>query len=158
MGLFYEDYEKLQIGHCWVSPGRTMTEGDIMTFAGMTGDLHPLHTDARVAKESAYGERIAHGYLTASMASGLAYRVGLDEGTAFAVLATGWKFTQPVKIGDTMRVKVTLGQVRPSKKHPAHGIVVRQYEVQNQHDATVAIGDIVILCQRRPANIATSSA
>ena len=158
MGLFYEDYEKLQVGHCWVSPGRTMTEGDIMTFAGMTGDLHPLHTDARVAKESAYGERIAHGYLTASMASGLAYRIGLDEGTAFAVLSIGWKFTQPVKIGDTIRVNVTLVQVRPSNKHPAHGIVVRKYEVQNQHDVTVAIGDMAILCQRRPAKTATATA
>ena len=150
MGLYYEDYEGLQAGYRWVSPGRTITEGDIMTFAGMTGDLHPLHTDAAFAKQSAYGERIAHGYLTASMASGLAYRVGLDEGTAFAVLSTGWKFTQPVKIGDTIRVGVTLQQVRASRKHPAHGIIARKYEVMNQHDELVAIGDIVILCSRRP--------
>ena len=150
MGLFYEDNEGLPAGHRWVSPGRTMTEGDIMTFAGLTGDLHPLHTDARTAKESPYGERIAHGYLTASMASGLAYRVGLDEGTAFAVLGTSWKFTLPVKIGDTIRVVVTLMETRASKKHPAHGIVVRKYEVQNQRDEVVAIGDIAILCARRP--------
>ena len=149
MGLYYEDYESLQAGHCWVSPGRTISEGDIMVFAGLTGDLHPLHTDATVAKESVYGERIAHGYLTASMASGLAYREGLDEGTAVAVLATSWKFTLPVKIGDTIRVNVILGQVRPSKKHSGQGIVFRNYEVMNQRDELVAIGDIVILCSRR---------
>ena len=152
MGLYYEDYENLPVGHRWASPGRTITEGDIMTFAGMTGDLHPLHTDARVAKESTYGERIAHGYLTASMASGLAYRVGLDEGTSFAVLATGWKFKLPVKIGDTLRVDVTLTQVRSSQTHPAHGIVFRTYDVMNQRDELVASGDIVILCSRRPCN------
>lgn len=135
-----------------MSPGRTISEGDIMMFAGLTGDLHPLHTDATVAKESAYGERIAHGYLTASMASGLAYRVGLDEGTAVAVLATSWKFRLPVKIGDTIRVNVKLGQVRPSRKHSGQGIVFRSYEVMNQRDELVAIGDIVILCSRRHRN------
>lgn len=154
MGLFFEDYEALQAGHRWSSPGRTISEGDIMTFAGLTGDLHPLHTDATAAKESSYGERIAHGYLTASMAAGLAYRVGLDEGTAFAVLSTGWRFTRPVMIGDTIRVSIELVEVRPSKKHPAHGIVVRKYEVQNQRKEIVAIGDIAILCCRRPPSLA----
>ena len=149
MGLFFEDYEALGPGHAWRSPGRTIAESDIMTFAGMTGDLHPLHTDARAAKESSYGERIAHGFLTASMAAGLAYRVGLDEGTAFAVLSTAWKFTLPVMIGDSIYVKVTLMEVRASRKHPAHGIVVRKYEVCNQRDEAVAIGDIAMLCRRR---------
>lgn len=152
MGLYYEDYERLALGHRWISPGRTIGEGDIMTFAGLTGDLHPLHTDARFAQASAYGERIAHGYLTAAMASGLAYRVGLDEGTAFAVLATGWKFTQPVRIGDSIHVEVVLTQVRPSKKHPRHGIISRTYEVKNQRDEIVALGDIAILCLRQPAD------
>ena len=152
MGLFFEDYETLQAGHRWSSPGRTISEGDIMTFAGLTGDLHPLHTDATVAKESSYGERIAHGYLTASMAAGLAYRVGLDEGTAFAVLSTGWRFTRPVMIGDTIRVSIELVEIRASRKHPAHGIVVRKYEVQNQRAEIVAIGDIAILCSRRPSS------
>ena len=151
MGLYYEDYERYPLGHRWLSPGRTIGEADIMTFGGLTGDLHPLHTDAHVAAQSSYGERIAHGYLTASVASGLAYRVGLDEGTAFAVLATGWKFIQPVKIGDTIRVEVILAQLRPSNKHPLHGIVSRTYEVKNQRDELVALGDIVILCHRRPA-------
>lgn len=151
MGFYYEDYERHPIGHRWRSPGRTISEADIMTFAGLTGDLHPLHTDAHVAGQSAYGARIAHGYLTASVASGLAYRVGLDEGTSFAVLATGWKFKLPVKIGDTIRVEVVLTQLRPSKKYPAHGIVSRTYEVMNQRDELVAVGDIAILVHRQPA-------
>jgi acyl dehydratase len=151
LGLYYEDYERLPLGHRWRSPGRTIGEADIMNFAGLTGDLHPLHTDAHFAAQSDYGARIAHGYLTASVASGLAYRIGLDESTSFAVLATGWKFKLPVRIGDTIRVEVVLTDLRPSRKHPAHGIVSRKYEVLNQQQEIIAIGEIVILVHRRPA-------
>ena len=150
MGLYFEDYEALDIGHRWTSPGRTVTESDIVTFAGMTGDFHPLHTDAHAARQSAYGERIAHGHLTAAIAAGLAYRVGLDEGTAFAVLSTTWRFTLPVMIGDTIRVAVVLVEARASRKHPSHGVVLRKYEVRNQRDGVVAVCDIAILCMRKP--------
>lgn len=151
MGIWFEDYEALGPGHCWISPARTVGEGDVNLFAGLTGDLHPQHLDAEYGKASPYGERIAHGYFTASLASGLAYRVGLDEGTSHAILSTSWKFTAPVKFGDTLRVVMTLVETRPSRKHPDMGIINRKYDVQNQRGDTVAIGDIVILCRRRPS-------
>lgn len=151
MAFYYEDYEALELGHAWTSRGRTIGESDILTFAGMTGDFHPLHTDAEAARASGYGERIAHGYLTASIAAGLAYRVGLDEETAYALLHIGWTFALPVRIGDTIRVRIILTGRRGSKSHPAHGVVQRRYEVENQRNEGVATGEVVILCKRRAA-------
>ena len=150
MGLYYEDYASLEPGHRWMSPGRTVSEADIMAFAGLTGDFHPLHVDAHFAAQSAYGERIAHGYLTASLAAGLAYRVGLDEGTAWAFLSTSWRFGKPVLIGDTLRVEVELVEVRPSRSQPHCGVVVRRYHARNQRGEPVATGDVALLCLRRP--------
>ncbi len=150
MALFYEDYEALPPGYRWTSPGRTVAECDIMAFGGMTGDLHPLHTDAAAAASSPYGERIAHGYLTASIAAGLAYRIGLDEGTAYALLNINWTFKQPVRIGDTLRVDVVLVAARPSRSHADKGVVQRRYEVTSQRREVVAIGEVAMLCLRRP--------
>lgn len=150
MALYFEDFESFPIGHTWLSPGRTIGEADINLFAGMSGDLHPQHTDARYGKASPYGERIAHGYLTASIASGLVYRIGLDEGTSHALLGIAWKFQAPVLIGDTIEVLMALTGVRASRRHPDFGIVERRYTVRNQHGATVATGDVAVLFKRRP--------
>jgi acyl dehydratase len=150
MTLYLEDYEALPPGHRWTSPGRTVGESDIALFGGLTGDLHPLHTDAEVARASGYGERIAQGYLTASLAAGLAYRIGLDEGSSYALLNIGWTFREPVRIGDTIRVHVELTSARPSRSHPGRGVVLRRYEVENQVRAVVAVGEVAMLCNRRP--------
>jgi len=149
MGLYFEDFEELGVGHSWLSAGRTIGEADITVFGGMTGDLHPQHVDARYGAASPYGARIAHGYLTASIASGLAYRTGVDEGTSHALLGINWKFIAPVMIGDTIEVVMTLTGVRISRGHPDFGIVQRRYDVRNQDAATVAVGDVAILCKRR---------
>jgi len=151
VAFHYEDYEAVELGHCWTSAGRTIGESDILAFAGMTGDFHPLHTDAEAARTSGYGERIAHGYLTASIAAGLAYRIGLDEGTAYALLQINWKFGRPVMIGDTITVRIILTGRRGSKSHPSHGVVERRYEVENQRRERVATGEIALLCKRREA-------
>lgn len=150
MPLFLEDYEALAPGHRWTSPGRTVGESDIMLFGGMTGDLHPLHTDAETARRGGYGERIAHGYLTASLAAGLAYRIGLDEGSSYALLNINWTFRHPVHIGDTIRVHVELKSARPSRSHPGRGVVLRRYDVENQKREVVAVGEVAMLCDRRP--------
>lgn len=154
MTLFLEDDEALEPGHRWTSPGRTVSESDIALFGGMTGDLHPLHTGAEAARASGYGERIAHGYLTASLAAGLAYRIGLDEGSSNALLNIGWTFRRPVRIGDTIRVHVELTSARPSRSHPGRGVVLRRYEVENQAKEVVAVGEVAMLCNRRPQEAA----
>lgn len=146
MPLYYED---LHVGQTWTTPARTVTEHDIATFAGLTNDMHPLHTDVEYCRASPFGERIAHGFLVASLASGLGYRLRLTEGTIVANLGTSWKFQNPVKIGDTIHVVMSVSEMRPSKSQPAHGVVVRKYEVRNQRQETCAIGEVTVLFNRR---------
>ena len=71
--VFFEDY---QVGELLVSPGRTITETDIILFAGLTGDWHPIHTNVEYAKKTMFGERIAHGMLGLSVGSALIFRLG----------------------------------------------------------------------------------
>jgi acyl dehydratase len=99
-GIFFED---LQLGQEFTSPGRTVTEADIVIFAGLSGDYNVLHTDAEHMKASIFGERIAHGLLGLSIQHGLAAR---GEPAAAHGLLSGlkWKFKGPIKIGDTVHV------------------------------------------------------
>ena len=149
MGIFYEDYEELGHGYRWRSAERTISAENIETFAALTGDHHPQHMNDAYARASPYGARIAHGYLTASLAAGLAYQIGLDDGTSHAILQISWRFPMPVLIGDRIYVDVTLEEVRPSRKYPAMGIVQRTYEVFTQRGDVAAAGDMTILCKRR---------
>src|SRR3990172_4982130 len=77
-GRFFEEFTA---GQRYTTPGRTVTESDIVTFAGLTGDFNSIHTDAVYAKASSFGERVAHGMLGISFAVGLAVRTGVLEGT-----------------------------------------------------------------------------
>ena len=87
-----------------MSPGRTVTEADIVLFAGLSGDYNILHTDAEYMKSSIFGERIAHGLLGLAIQSGLFTRAGIPYATlGFGTLR--WKFKGPIKIGDTIRVR-----------------------------------------------------
>ena len=105
-GLFFEDF---QVGQKVNSAGRTVTEHDIATFAGLSGDFNQIHTDAEFARVGMFGERIAHGLLILSVASGLAWQLGFIAGTADAFLSMDWKFAGPTKIGAVVR------SVGPSK-------------------------------------------
>ncbi len=83
-GLYFEEFT---LGQEIDSPARTVTEADVMLFAGLSGDYNPLHTDVEYARDTPYGERIAHGLLGLSIASGLAARAGFIEGTTLAFTA-----------------------------------------------------------------------
>lgn len=132
-------FEEFEIGDVVESAGRTVTETDIMLFAGLSGDYNQLHTDAEFAKATLFGERVAHGLLGLSIASGLAARVGFVEGTVQAFTGLDWKFRAPIKIGDTIR-----GRFRVSKKRAMSrlggGFIVFDVEVLNQHDEVVQKG------------------
>ena len=82
-GLYFDEFE---IGDQCISQGRTVTESDVVAFAGLSGDFNPLHTDLEFCKRSQFGERIAHGMLVASIATGLANWTGIFEGTTLALL------------------------------------------------------------------------
>jgi acyl dehydratase len=128
-GVYFED---LEVGREETSPGRTVTEADIVNFAGLSGDFSIIHTDAEFAKETPFGQRIAHGMLGLSIASGLAVRVpGADQHKLVAFLGMTWDFRTPVCIGDTIHVVQTVAGKRPTRK-PGLGVVTYDAKVVNQ--------------------------
>lgn len=150
MGLYYEDIE---IGREYVSPGRTITETDVVQFAGLSGDYNPIHTDAEFARESAFGERIAHGLLGVAVISGLSARIGLFDGTAIAFLGLSWDFTGPIRLGDTVHLRMTIAEKRETSK-PDRGVIHRDMRLVNQHGETVQKGVFKLMVKRRPGGAA----
>lgn len=135
-GLYFEDF---QIGEEFYSVSRTITESDVVNFAGLSGDYNQIHTDNEFAKTTIFKERIAHGLLGLAVISGLASRLGFVEGTTIALTSIDWKFKNPIKIGDTIRV---IYRVKKKKDLPGNegGVVVFRVEVLNQDDLVVQIG------------------
>jgi 3-hydroxybutyryl-CoA dehydratase len=140
-GLYFEDIE---IGSRMVTRGRTITEADIVQFAGLTGDYNPMHTDEEYMKQSAFGKRIAHGMLTLSYAVGQAWQLGFMERTVLAFRGLEMKFSLPVYIGDTLHV-----QLIPTEKKEARrmggGLVTIEIKIINQEGKTVQSGTWTVL-------------
>lgn len=142
-------FEDVEVGFRFETPARTVTEADLVAFAGVSGDFNPLHTDAVFAAQSIYRERIAHGALVLSLATGLRQRVGLFDGTLMGLLEIrSWRFAVPVRIGDTIRVVTEVIELRLTSK-PDRGLMVQRVEVLNQEDVTVQTGELVMLLKRR---------
>jgi acyl dehydratase len=145
-GLYFEE---LDIGYQVETVARTVTETDIVLFAGLSGDYNQIHTDAEFAKETLFGERIAHGPLGLSIAIGLSSRLGFVEGTAQALTGMEWKFRNPVKIGDTIRAQIKVKQKKEVKRLQG-GFVVFSVVILNQRDETVQKGTWTILIKSAP--------
>ena len=145
-GRYFGEFE---IGDAVETPSRTVTETDVMLFAGLSGDYNQLHTDVEFAKETMFGERIAHGLLGLSIASGLASRLGFIEGTAQAFTGLEWKFRGPIKIGNTIHARF---QVRQRKEMPSlgGGFIIFDVAVLNQRDETVQKGTWTVLVKSAP--------
>ncbi len=147
-GMYFEEF---QVGQVVITAARTVTEGDILSFAGLSGDYNQIHTDAEFAKGTPYGQRIAHGILVLSIASGLAMRSGILEGTVIAFREINeWKFVKPVFIGETVHVELN---VKETKALPriGGGSVLIGLAVKNQKDEVVMRGDWSVLVMSRPA-------
>jgi acyl dehydratase len=143
--------EDLAAGMRFSTAGRTITEADVVAFAGLSGDFNVIHTDAEYAKSSVYGQRVVYGLLGLSIATGLLDRLGTFSGSAIAMLGiTDWRFTAPIFIGDTVHLELTVLAVRPSRSKPDRGVVERQFEIVNQHGAVVQAGRIDVLVRRDP--------
>ncbi len=144
-------FEDLAIGRKGISPTRTVTEHDVATFAGLTGDNAELHTSRTYAAESRFGERIAHGMLTLSLAHGLIVRTGYLATTGIALL--GWsdvRFLAPVRLGDTIRTEWETVSLRASSSRPLAGIVQDRVSLMNQRDELVMTGTVSELVRMRP--------
>ncbi|MCS7039729.1 MAG: MaoC/PaaZ C-terminal domain-containing protein [Anaerolineae bacterium] len=146
-GLYYEEFE---IGASVESAGRTVTEADIVLFAMLSGDWNPIHTDAEYSKSQMMGQRIAHGLLVLSIATGLATRLGFMEDTVIAFMGLEWEFRAAVTIGDTVRVRATVAEKKDMPRLGG-GYVTFKVEVLNQADARVQRGTWRILVKSKPA-------
>jgi acyl dehydratase len=132
-GLTYEEWE---VGAVYETRGRTITEADVVIFAGLSGDYNPIHTDAEAAKATPFGERIAHGMLTVAISTGLANQTGLMEGTTVALLEQNIKYKAPVKFGDTVHLRMEVTEKRETSK-PDRGIVKLAAQMLNQRNEVV---------------------
>ena len=142
--------EEFNVGDMIETAGRTVTETDIVMFAGLSGDYNPLHTDEEWAKNSPMGGRIAHGILVASIASGLRMQSRMTEGTAIALLDIKETFLLPTRAGDTIHGRITITEVRPSKSKTDRGIVKYDCDVINQKQETVIHQEIAVMLRRKP--------
>lgn len=149
LGCWYEDFE---VGTERLSPGRTITESDVMGFAGLTGDYSQVHTDEEFCKKTEFGTRIAHGLFGIAVAQGLMWRTNYTQGTGVASLGWDkWAFKAPIRFGDTLRARWRLTARRESASHPGMGIITEFVELVNQHGQTVQQGEHISLIRKRPA-------
>jgi 3-hydroxybutyryl-CoA dehydratase len=142
--LFYED---LNVGDEDQSTGRTVTETDVVSFAGLSGDFNNMHIDEEFAKKTVFGTRVAHGLCVLSIASGLWFTMPRLATIAFMGLED-WRFSDAVKFGDTIRITRKLVEKREHKR-PNMGFLIFEVNVHNQDNKIVQKGKWVILVQRK---------
>jgi len=140
-------FDDVEVGEEYESPGRTVTESDIVLFAGLSGDYNVLHTDAELMKQSIFGERIAHGLLGLAIQAGLFTRATQAYAT-LAFVGLRWKFKGPIKIGDTIRVKARVSDKRETSKKD-RGIITLERQVLNQRGEVVQDGETDVMVERR---------
>jgi len=140
-------YEQLEAGASFISPARTVTETDVVHFAGLSGDFNPLHTDEEFGKSTPFGGRIAHGMLIAAMATGMANWTGIFEGTTLALMEQVLQYKGAVRFGDTIHLELTVAEKRETSK-PDRGIVLFDTRVLNQEGKPVLEGRWTLMMKR----------
>jgi len=146
-GMYFEEFnDGLEI----VTQGRTITETDIVNFAGISGDYNSIHTDAEYGKLTMFGDRIAHGLLGLSVASGLGMQLGFLDGTVIAFIGLEWKFKAPIKIGDTIRMTAKVKQTKAMAKLGG-GFVILEAKILNQRNEVTQQGEWTLLIKSQPA-------
>ena len=144
-GLYFEEFE---VGQEIQTAARTITETDIVNFAGLSGDFNFIHINAEAAKETPFGQRVAHGMLVASIATGLAVQQGFIDGTTLAFRELSWKFTKPVFIGDTVYVQIKVAATKAMARLGG-GLVTFDARVVNQGGDVVHKGEWKMLIKSK---------
>lgn len=147
-------FDELQVGDEFITPSRTLTETDVVTFAAMSGDYNEIHTSEEVARKNQFGRRLVHGLLGLAVSHGLLFRLALLDGTAVAFLEIkDWKFTAPIFIGDTVKAKVIIEDKRASRSKPEQGIVWFRVQLINQDGVITQEGIKTIMMKKNPATL-----
>ena len=150
-GRWFEDFTP---GEVMRTGRRTITSTDIVNFACLSGDFNDVHTNHEYARQTPYGEPIAHAPLVFAVAAGLNYASGVNDGTLLGVLGIDkWRMHVPVRHGDTIHVESTVVSVRPSGSRPEAGIVTFARRFVNQHGVAAQEMEITILYRRRPSSV-----
>lgn len=144
-GLYFED---MPIGSVRESAERVIVEEDVLRFADLSGDDNPLHVDSDYAKTTPFGQRIAHGLLGLSIASGLAWQTGFLVGTAEALIGVDWKFRAPIYMGDTVRLRAEVSQKKEMPRLGG-GFVTFNATLLNQRGEAVQKGTWTLLVRSR---------
>ena len=147
-GMYWEEWE---VGAEFESPARTVTEADIVAFAGLSGDYNPLHINEEYCKQTVFGGRIAHGPLVYAIAAGLLFQLHLYDDTLIAFLGfEHLRFTKPVRPGDTIHARIKVLEKRETS-HPDRGVMKRELHVLNQRGEMVQEAIQTFLLKRKPA-------
>jgi acyl dehydratase len=143
-GLTFEEFE---VGAKYYSQARTITESDVVAFAGLSGDFNPLHTDAEFGKKTPFGERIAHGMLVVSIATGMANWTGIFEGTTIALMEQVIRYKSAVRFGDTVHLELEVLEKNPTSKSD-RGVVKFAARMITQQDELAVDGEWTLLMRR----------
>ena len=141
--------DEFTVGQRFETPGRTITEADIVAFSGLTGDYNPVHTDEVFAQATEFGSRVAHGPMGIGIAFGLAARLDLIDGTVMALLGVTWDFTAPMRPGDTIKALIAVLEMRRSKRED-RGVLRLRFDIVNQDGVGLQNGEAKLLMRRRP--------
>jgi len=146
--MYWEEWE---VGAEFESPARTVTEADIVAFAGLSGDYNPLHINEEYCKNTIFGGRISHGPLVYAIAAGLLFQLHLYDDTLIAFLGfENLKFTKPVKPGDTIHARIKVLEKRETS-NADRGVMKRQLQVLNQRGEIVQEAVQAFLLKRKKA-------
>ncbi len=146
-GLYFEEFS---VGQKVITTGRTVSEDAIFSFAGLTGDFNQIHTNAEFARKTQFGQRIAHGLLGLSIATGLIMQTGMLEGTVLAFREISeWKFVKPFFIGDTIYAELTVTETKALPRIGG-GALISAIAVKNQSDEICQRGSLNLLVLSKP--------
>ncbi len=140
-------FDQFNLGDTFSSQARTVTEADVVNFAGLSGDFNPLHTDEEFGRATPFGGRIAHGMLVAAMATGMANWTGVFEGTTIALMEQVIRYKGVVKFGDTVHLELRVAEKKETSK-PDRGVVVFETHVCNQDHQAVIEGKWTLMMKR----------
>jgi acyl dehydratase len=140
-------FDQFSVGDSFTSQARTITEADVVNFAGLSGDFNPLHTDEEFGRTTPFGGRIAHGMLVAAVATGMANWTGVFEGTTIALMEQVIQYKGAVKFGDTVRLELRVAEKKETSK-PDRGVVVFETQVCNQEGKAVIAGRWTLMMKR----------
>jgi 3-hydroxybutyryl-CoA dehydratase len=152
MDMFFEDFN---IGDEMITPRRTITETDVVQFAGLSGDFNPLHIDEEFAKETPYKTRVAHGLLSVSVITGLQSMMGIVNGSTLGLLEINWRFKSGVIPGDTIYAKFIVKEKKETSKKD-RGVLTRLVLVYNQRGEIVSEGEIILLMKKKESIAASN--